>query len=129
MELQDIKTTTGETEFLSNRFTFRRYITNTPKVFDYRFPDPTPETAEFRHNLFGLTDLRLQFWTFLSQCKHSFSMIRLERLCLHQFLKLDQSLAPPRATDPGWAHGTMVNGGTQKIMCNTVIRFFLEVEF
>ncbi|KAB5539145.1 hypothetical protein DKX38_016678 [Salix brachista] len=26
------------------------------------------------------------------------------------------SLAPPRATDPGWAHGTMVNGGRQKIL-------------
>ncbi|XP_038690022.1 uncharacterized protein LOC119988871 isoform X2 [Tripterygium wilfordii] len=28
-----------------------------------------------------------------------------------------QGLAPPRATDPGWAHGTMVNGGRQKIKC------------
>lgn len=31
--------------------------------------------------------------------------------------KDDQSLAPPRATDPGWAHGIMVNGGRQKIKC------------
>ncbi|XP_057980780.1 uncharacterized protein LOC131166338 [Malania oleifera] len=26
-------------------------------------------------------------------------------------------MAPPRATDPGWAHGIMVNGGRQKIKC------------
>ncbi|XP_057496178.1 uncharacterized protein LOC130781124 [Actinidia eriantha] len=31
--------------------------------------------------------------------------------------KDDQGLAPPRATDPGWAHGVMVNGGRQKIKC------------
>ncbi|KAK9283196.1 hypothetical protein L1049_011432 [Liquidambar formosana] len=31
--------------------------------------------------------------------------------------KDDQGLAPPRATDPGWAHGIMVNGGRQKIKC------------
>ncbi|KAH7861870.1 hypothetical protein Vadar_031980 [Vaccinium darrowii] len=29
----------------------------------------------------------------------------------------DQGLVPPRATDPGWAHGVMVNGGRQKIKC------------
>lgn len=28
-----------------------------------------------------------------------------------------QALVPPRATDPGWAHGIMVNGGRQKIRC------------
>lgn len=28
-----------------------------------------------------------------------------------------QELAPPRATDPGWAHGSMVNGDRQKIIC------------
>ncbi|XP_034704909.1 uncharacterized protein LOC117928910 isoform X3 [Vitis riparia] len=31
--------------------------------------------------------------------------------------KDDQGTAPPRATDPGWAHGIMVNGGRQKIKC------------
>lgn len=29
----------------------------------------------------------------------------------------NQGLAPPRASDPGWAHGIMVNGGRQKIKC------------
>ncbi|KAK2983482.1 hypothetical protein RJ640_006495, partial [Escallonia rubra] len=29
-----------------------------------------------------------------------------------------QALAPPRASDPGWAHGVMINGGRQKIKCN-----------
>lgn len=28
-----------------------------------------------------------------------------------------QELAPPRATDLGWAHGSMVNGDRQKIVC------------
>ncbi|KAK3005516.1 hypothetical protein RJ639_017194 [Escallonia herrerae] len=32
--------------------------------------------------------------------------------------KDDQALAPPRASDPGWAHGVMINGGRQKIKCN-----------
>ncbi|XP_040991643.1 uncharacterized protein LOC121238717 isoform X2 [Juglans microcarpa x Juglans regia] len=31
--------------------------------------------------------------------------------------KENQVLAPPRASDPGWAHGIMVNGGRQKIKC------------
>ncbi|XP_028099435.1 uncharacterized protein LOC114298970 isoform X2 [Camellia sinensis] len=31
--------------------------------------------------------------------------------------KDNKGLAPPRATDPGWAHGIMVNGGQQKIKC------------
>lgn len=31
--------------------------------------------------------------------------------------KDEQALVPPRATDPGWAHGIMVNGGRQKIRC------------
>ncbi|KAG9445278.1 hypothetical protein H6P81_016618 [Aristolochia fimbriata] len=31
--------------------------------------------------------------------------------------KDDQGLAPPRATDLGWAHGMMVNGDRQKIKC------------
>lgn len=26
-------------------------------------------------------------------------------------------MVPPRASDPGWAHGIMVNGGRQKIKC------------
>ena len=36
-----------------------------------------------------------------------------------------QNLAPPRATDPGWAHGTMVNGGRQKIKCKYCHKIFL----
>ncbi|XP_010247484.1 PREDICTED: uncharacterized protein LOC104590486 isoform X2 [Nelumbo nucifera] len=32
-------------------------------------------------------------------------------------VKEDQGLAPPRATDLGWAHGMMVNGDRQKIKC------------
>ncbi|KAJ4971497.1 hypothetical protein NE237_004596 [Protea cynaroides] len=32
-------------------------------------------------------------------------------------LKEEQGLAPPRATDLGWAHGMMVNGDRQKIKC------------
>ncbi|KDP27070.1 hypothetical protein JCGZ_22067 [Jatropha curcas] len=39
--------------------------------------------------------------------------------------KENQSLAPPRATDPGWAHGTMVNGGRQKIKCKYCHKIFL----
>ncbi|XP_065869956.1 uncharacterized protein [Euphorbia lathyris] len=39
--------------------------------------------------------------------------------------KDNQSLAPPRATDPGWAHGTMVNGGRQKIKCKYCHKIFL----
>ncbi|OVA07174.1 zinc finger protein [Macleaya cordata] len=31
--------------------------------------------------------------------------------------KNEQGLAPPRATDPGWAHGMMVDGDRQKIKC------------
>lgn len=31
--------------------------------------------------------------------------------------KDNQGLTPPRASDPGWAHGIMVNGGRQKIKC------------
>ncbi|KAH7536803.1 hypothetical protein FEM48_Zijuj03G0025200 [Ziziphus jujuba var. spinosa] len=31
--------------------------------------------------------------------------------------KDNQGLVPPRASDPGWAHGIMVNGGRQKIKC------------
>lgn len=36
---------------------------------------------------------------------------------LFLFNILLQALVPPRATDPGWAHGIMVNGGRQKIRC------------
>ncbi|KAK4836636.1 hypothetical protein QYF36_025628 [Acer negundo] len=36
-----------------------------------------------------------------------------------------QGLAPRRATDPGWAHGTMVNGGRQKIKCKYCHKIFL----
>ncbi|KAL5800550.1 hypothetical protein ACOSQ3_033630 [Xanthoceras sorbifolium] len=39
--------------------------------------------------------------------------------------KDNQDLAPPRATDPGWAHGTMVNGGRQKIKCKYCHKIFL----
>ncbi|KAJ4720490.1 HAT transposon superfamily [Melia azedarach] len=39
--------------------------------------------------------------------------------------KDNQGLAPPRATDPGWAHGTMVNGGRQKIKCKYCHKIFL----
>ncbi|XP_026447559.1 uncharacterized protein LOC113348074 [Papaver somniferum] len=31
--------------------------------------------------------------------------------------KNEQGLAPPRATDPGWAHGKMINEDRQKIKC------------
>ncbi|XP_048428565.1 uncharacterized protein LOC103946149 isoform X3 [Pyrus x bretschneideri] len=31
--------------------------------------------------------------------------------------KDNQGSVPPRASDPGWAHGIMVNGGRQKIKC------------
>lgn len=34
-------------------------------------------------------------------------------------------MAPPRATDPGWAHGSMVNGGRQKIKCKYCHKIFL----
>ncbi|KAJ6323240.1 hypothetical protein OIU77_012965 [Salix suchowensis] len=37
----------------------------------------------------------------------------------------NHNLAPPRATDPGWAHGTMVNGGRQKIKCKYCHKIFL----
>ncbi|KAK3228588.1 hypothetical protein Dsin_000469 [Dipteronia sinensis] len=39
--------------------------------------------------------------------------------------KDNQGLAPHRATDPGWAHGTMVNGGRQKIKCKYCHKIFL----
>lgn len=39
--------------------------------------------------------------------------------------KDNQGLTPPRATDPGWAHGTMVNGGRQKIKCKYCHKIFL----
>ncbi|GLT50014.1 hypothetical protein SLA2020_235290 [Shorea laevis] len=39
--------------------------------------------------------------------------------------KDNQALTPPRATDPGWAHGTMVNGGRQKIKCKYCHKVFL----
>ncbi|KAJ0101050.1 hypothetical protein Patl1_05784 [Pistacia atlantica] len=39
--------------------------------------------------------------------------------------KDNQGLTPPRATDPGWAHGTMVNGGRQKIKCKYCHKVFL----
>ncbi|KAJ6727528.1 hypothetical protein OIU79_005417 [Salix purpurea] len=42
-----------------------------------------------------------------------------------QFKDHNHNLAPPRATDPGWAHGTMVNGGRQKIKCKYCHKIFL----
>nr|TKR66453.1 uncharacterized protein D5086_0000311430 [Populus alba] len=42
-----------------------------------------------------------------------------------QFKDNNHNLAPPRATDPGWAHGTMVNGGRQKIKCKYCHKIFL----
>ncbi|XP_015584619.1 uncharacterized protein LOC8289331 isoform X2 [Ricinus communis] len=39
--------------------------------------------------------------------------------------QVSNSLAPQRATDPGWAHGTMVNGGRQKIKCKYCHKIFL----
>lgn len=39
--------------------------------------------------------------------------------------KDNQGMVPPRATDPGWAHGTMVNGGRQKIKCRYCDKIFL----
>ncbi|XP_031260567.1 uncharacterized protein LOC116118736 isoform X2 [Pistacia vera] len=39
--------------------------------------------------------------------------------------KDNKGLTPPRATDPGWAHGTMVNGGRQKIKCKYCHKVFL----
>lgn len=42
----------------------------------------------------------------------------LKKICLDLWMLLFyQGLVPPRATDPGWAHGVMVNGGRQKIKC------------
>ncbi|XP_010941564.1 uncharacterized protein [Elaeis guineensis] len=39
--------------------------------------------------------------------------------------KDEQGLAPPRATDLGWAHGMMVNGDRQKIQCKYCLKVIL----
>lgn len=40
-----------------------------------------------------------------------------EELLTDMKFKEKRGMVPPRASDPGWAHGIMVNGGRQKIKC------------
>ncbi|XP_058086750.1 uncharacterized protein LOC131233916 isoform X2 [Magnolia sinica] len=49
-----------------------------------------------------------QFVAGTQECYHAFSSVP---------SKDEQGLVPPKATDPGWAHGTMVEGDRQKIKC------------
>lgn len=49
-----------------------------------------------------------------SVCLFTFSFFWHFKILTRHFY---QGLVPPRASDPGWAHGIMVNGGRQKIKC------------